>query len=115
MKRCLLAVIAITLFVLPTAALAQDWAEKAVVNSTKVRGTVYMMTGAGGNIGVSVGDDGILIVDGYNPARERAASVVTLYGAVGGEGGTCLGAVGKHQLVQPQPHIVAYAAGIASQ
>ena len=30
---------------------------------TKVAGSVYMLEGAGGNIGVSVGDDGIVIVD----------------------------------------------------
>src|SRR6185369_3458893 len=29
----------------------------------KVAGTVYMLSGSGGNIGVSVGDDGIVIVD----------------------------------------------------
>ena len=33
------------------------------VKATKVAGSVYMITGAGGNIGVSVGDDGIVIVD----------------------------------------------------
>jgi cyclase len=29
----------------------------------KVAGNVYMITGSGGNIGVSIGDDGILVVD----------------------------------------------------
>ena len=33
------------------------------IKATKVAGNVYMLEGAGGNIGVSVGDDGILIVD----------------------------------------------------
>lgn len=33
------------------------------VKATPVAGNVYMITGAGGNIGVSVGDDGIVIVD----------------------------------------------------
>src|SRR5213083_2404246 len=33
------------------------------IKATKVAGTVYMLTGAGGNIGVSSGDDGIVIVD----------------------------------------------------
>src|SRR5690348_9577967 len=36
---------------------------KVEVKATKVAGNVYMLEGAGGNIGVSVGDDGILIVD----------------------------------------------------
>lgn len=36
---------------------------KVQIKATKVAGNVYMLEGAGGNIGVSVGDDGILIVD----------------------------------------------------
>ena len=36
---------------------------KVQMKSTKVAGNVYMLEGAGGNIGVSVGADGILIVD----------------------------------------------------
>ena len=37
--------------------------EKVEIKATKVAGNVYMLEGAGGNIGVSVGDDGIVIVD----------------------------------------------------
>ena len=33
------------------------------IKSTHVAGNVYMLEGSGGNIGVSVGDDGVLIVD----------------------------------------------------
>ena len=33
------------------------------IKVTKVAGNVYMLTGAGGNIGVSSGDDGIVIID----------------------------------------------------
>lgn len=40
----------------------QDFS-KVEIKVTKVAGTVYMLQGAGGNIGVSVGDDGIVIVD----------------------------------------------------
>src|ERR1051325_638135 len=40
----------------------QDFS-KVEIKVQKVQGTVYMLTGAGGNIGVSVGDDGIVIVD----------------------------------------------------
>jgi glyoxylase-like metal-dependent hydrolase (beta-lactamase superfamily II) len=36
---------------------------KVEIKATKVAGNVYMLEGAGGNIGVSVGEDGILIVD----------------------------------------------------
>ena len=50
--------------VLAMAAAAQqgDYS-KVQIKVTKVAGTVYMLEGAGGNIGVSVGDDGIVIVD----------------------------------------------------
>jgi cyclase len=36
---------------------------KVQIKATKFPGNVYMLEGAGGNIGVSVGDDGLLIVD----------------------------------------------------
>jgi cyclase len=36
---------------------------KVQLKVTKVSGNVYMLEGAGGNIGVSVGDDGIVMVD----------------------------------------------------
>src|ERR1051326_5378602 len=42
---------------------AQQDFSKVEVKSTHVAGNVYMLTGSGGNIGVSVGPDGILIVD----------------------------------------------------
>ena len=42
---------------------AQQDFSKVEVKATHVAGNVYMLTGAGGNIGVSVGPDGILIVD----------------------------------------------------
>lgn len=44
-------------------ALAQQDFSKVEIKVTKVAGTVYMLEGSGGNIGVSVGDDGIVIVD----------------------------------------------------
>lgn len=46
-----------------TSLLAQQDFSKIEIKVTKVAGTVYMLTGAGGNIGVSAGDDGIVIVD----------------------------------------------------
>jgi len=36
---------------------------KVEITVTKVAGTVYMLRGSGGNIGVSAGEDGIVIVD----------------------------------------------------
>jgi len=40
----------------------QDFSQ-VQIKATKVAGNVYMLEGSGGNIGVSVGTDGILIVD----------------------------------------------------
>ena len=45
---------------------AQQDFSQVQIKATKVAGNVYMLEGAGGNIGVSVGDDGILIVDAKN-------------------------------------------------
>jgi glyoxylase-like metal-dependent hydrolase (beta-lactamase superfamily II) len=45
---------------------------KVEIKVTKVAGNVYMLEGAGGNIGASVGDDGIVIVDDqYAPLADR--------------------------------------------
>ncbi|HEX5834698.1 MAG TPA: MBL fold metallo-hydrolase [Pyrinomonadaceae bacterium] len=56
-----------------------DWS-KVQIKSTKVAGNVYVLEGAGGNIGVSVGEDGILIVDDqFAPLADKIrASLKTL-------------------------------------
>ena len=53
---------------------------KVEIKTTKVAGNVYMLEGAGGNIGVSVGEDGILIVDDqFAPLADKIkASLKTL-------------------------------------
>ncbi len=55
------AAIAAALLAAPTAA-QQDFSA-VEVTAEHVAGAVHMLTGAGGNIGVSAGEDGILIVD----------------------------------------------------
>jgi cyclase len=56
-----------------------DWS-KVQIKTTKVAGNVYLLEGAGGNIGVSVGEDGILIVDDqFAPLADKIkASLKTL-------------------------------------
>jgi cyclase len=45
---------------------------KVQIKVTKVAGTVYLLQGAGGNIGASVGEDGIVVVDDqYAPLADR--------------------------------------------
>ncbi|HJS22339.1 MAG TPA: MBL fold metallo-hydrolase [Steroidobacteraceae bacterium] len=50
------------LFVMP-AAMAQQDMSKVVIESQQLAEGLYMLTGAGGNIGASVGEDGIVIID----------------------------------------------------
>ena len=59
MRKLIVVLVAFT----ATSLLAQQDFSKVEIKVTKVAGTVYMLAGAGGNIGVSVGDDGIVIVD----------------------------------------------------
>src|SRR5438045_6378007 len=47
---------------MPRAAQQRD-CSKVEIKVQKVAGTVYMLTGAGGNIGASIGDDGIVLID----------------------------------------------------
>jgi len=49
----------------------QDFS-KVQIKVSRVAGSVYMLQGAGGNIGASVGDDGIVVVDDqYAPLADR--------------------------------------------
>jgi glyoxylase-like metal-dependent hydrolase (beta-lactamase superfamily II) len=49
----------------------QDFS-KVQIKVSKVAGSVYMLQGAGGNIGASVGEDGIVVVDDqYAPLADR--------------------------------------------
>jgi cyclase len=60
-----------TLQASPAVAQQQDFS-KVEIKAEHVAGKVYMLTGSGGNIGVSVGDDGILIVDDqYAPLADK--------------------------------------------
>ena len=59
------------LFTATTNAQEEDFS-KVEIKVTPVAGTVYLLQGAGGNIGASVGEDGIVIVDDqYAPLVEQ--------------------------------------------
>ena len=66
-------VVLLLLCVVPAlVAQAQRDLSKVEIKAEKVAGNVYMLQGAGGNIGVSVGSDGILIVDDqYAPLADK--------------------------------------------
>jgi cyclase len=40
-----------------------DWGSNGEINTFHVQGSVYLLVGAGGNIAVQTGDDGVLVVD----------------------------------------------------
>lgn len=59
---------------------AQDFS-KVEIKTIKVAGNIYMLQGAGGNIGVSVGPDGILIVDDqYAPLADKIKAALKTLG-----------------------------------
>jgi cyclase len=72
------ALLAISLF--KAQVYAQDFS-KVEIKVTKVAGNVYMLEGAGGNIGVSVGPDGILIVDDqFAPLADKIKAALKTLG-----------------------------------
>ncbi len=63
--------LALALAALPALAQEQDFS-KIEVKVVPVSGNIYMLQGSGGNIGVSAGSDGVLIVDDeYAPLAEK--------------------------------------------
>jgi cyclase len=63
--RCLVTAAALgllALVALPAGAQDRDFS-KVEIKAVKAAGNIYMLEGSGGNIGVSVGSDGVLIVD----------------------------------------------------
>ncbi len=73
--------LALLLTLAATSAFAQrDWST-VEVKATKVAGNVYIITGAGGNIGVSAGSDGLVMIDDQYaplaPKIEAALKTIT--------------------------------------
>lgn len=69
-----------------TAALAQSDFSDVEIRATQVAGRVWMLEGQGGNIGVSAGEDGVLLVDDQfaplAPKIEAAVAEISGGGAV---------------------------------
>lgn len=62
---------------LSVAAIAQDRFANVEIKTTPLGGSAYMLVGSGGNIGVSAGDDGLLIVDDqFEPLAEKIAAAL---------------------------------------
>jgi glyoxylase-like metal-dependent hydrolase (beta-lactamase superfamily II) len=81
MKRSVYAVIAIAIVVCSVAVWAQRDFSNVEIKPTHVAGNVYMLEGAGGNIGVSFGSDGILLVDDqFEPLAEKIKATLEKLG-----------------------------------
>lgn len=63
LRFTLLAATLLCVVTVASTARAQQDFSNVQIKATKVAGTVYMLEGSGGNIGVSVGEDGIVLVD----------------------------------------------------
>ena len=58
-------------------ALAQQDFSKVEIRTTRLSATTYMMEGAGGNLGLSVGDDAVFLVDDqFAPLSEKIAAAI---------------------------------------
>jgi len=57
-------------------AFAQDFS-KVEIRTTKLNDTTYMMEGAGGNLGLSVGDDAVFVIDDqFAPLSEKITAAI---------------------------------------
>ena len=80
MKKHLLMFTALIVCWCATTTHAQDFS-KVEIKVTKVAGSVYMLQGSGGNIGASVGPDGILLVDDqYAPLADKIKAALKTIG-----------------------------------
>ena len=76
MKR-LFSLLSVAVFLSGSTTEAQQNWDEVVVEAHPVVGNIHMLTGSGGNIGVSVGDDGILIIDDqYAPLADKIKSAL---------------------------------------
>ena len=62
-------------------ALAQRDFSNVRIKTTHVAGNIYMLEGSGGNIGLSVGDDGVLMIDDqFAPLAEKIKAAIRKLG-----------------------------------
>ncbi len=69
--------LALALISMSSLVIADDRFKDVEVSATAVAGSVYMLKGAGGNIGVSAGADGLLLVDDqYAPLADKISKTL---------------------------------------
>ena len=80
MKR-LLWIIPVLGFLAAIPTLAQRDFSNVEIKATHVKGNIYMLNGTGGNVGVSLGEDGVLIVDDkFAPLAEKIRAALKSVG-----------------------------------
>lgn len=76
-KSSILALLGISLGAGAAYAQEQDFS-KVTIKTTKVAEGIYMLEGAGGNIGLSVGEDGVVVIDDqYAPLTPKIQAAIT--------------------------------------
>ena len=69
-------------FTMSSAVSAQDRFSNVNIQSEALEGSVHMLTGQGGNIGVSAGEDGVLIIDDqFEPLAEKISMALDKLGS----------------------------------
>jgi glyoxylase-like metal-dependent hydrolase (beta-lactamase superfamily II) len=77
-KDLSLRIAAFTAVILAAPAFAQQDFSKVEIQTEKLADSVYMMTGAGGNLGVSVGEDGVFVIDDqFAPLTGKIQAAIT--------------------------------------
>ena len=75
MNRLLLALA--SLLAAPAVALAQQDFSKVEITTTKLTESTYMMAGAGGNLGLSIGEDAVFLIDDeYGPLTAKINAAI---------------------------------------
>ncbi|GAB5379903.1 MAG: MBL fold metallo-hydrolase [Aliiglaciecola sp.] len=77
MRKSTIAAIVVSCGLFTSNLFAQDRFANVEMKSEHLGGSVYMMTGAGGNIGVSAGEEGLLIIDDqFEPLAEKISAAL---------------------------------------
>ena len=77
MKKLYLFIFIILFALSAVFALVQQDFSKVKIKSTLVAGNIYMLEGSGGNIGVSIGEDGVLIIDDqFAPLADKIKAAI---------------------------------------
>ena len=78
----IVATICAATFTMSSAVSAQDRFSNVNIQSKALEGSVHMLTGQGGNIGVSAGEDGVLIIDDqFEPLAEKISMALDKLGS----------------------------------